>query len=104
MEEWLPAIGGVIISLIIPFVVNLCSTTEMTGNVKRILAIAFSVIAGIATGFITGAPTPETFLTWCVAIIGGVQVAYTAFKAVGVTDGMLEALLNVGNTVDKKDQ
>lgn len=96
--DWLPAIGGVITSLVIPFVVNLCATGSCSGTVKRVLAIVFSLLGGVALAFTTGAPTPETFVVWCLAVLGGVQTAYTAFKAVGVTSGALDALLNVGHT------
>lgn len=98
LQEWLPAIGAVITALIIPFVVNLCSTVSMSGTVKRVIAIVFSALGGISLAIATGAPTPETFVMWCMAVLGGVQTAYTAFKAVGVTSGILDALMGVGNT------
>lgn len=100
--QWLPAIGVVITSLIIPFAVQLCATCNWSGNAKRWIALVFSIIAGVATALVTGTPTPESLAVWCFAIIGGVQTAYTAFKSVGVTCGWLDALLNVGNTASEE--
>lgn len=103
ITEWLPAIGAVITALIIPFAVNLCVTVSMSGTAKRVLAIVFSVLGGLAIALTTGTPTPDNLVMWCLAVLGGVQAAYTAFKAVGVTSGMLDALLGIGNTDDEED-
>ena len=49
-----------------------------------------------------GIPTdPGAWVTAIFACVGGVQVAYAAFKAVGVTDKWLDALLAMG--APKKD-
>ena len=49
-----------------------------------------------------GMPTdPTAWVTSVFAAVGGVQVAYAAFKAVGVTDKWLDALLAMGTP--KKD-
>lgn len=94
--EWLQPIGALITSLIIPFAVNLCSTATCSGERKRVIAAAFSMLGGVAVALTTGAPEPETLVMWAFAVLGGVQAAYTAFKAVGVTDKALDALLSVG--------
>jgi hypothetical protein len=94
--EWLPAIAAVITSLLIPFAVNLCTTANFGATTKRIVAIIFSILGGVAAAIGSGFPTPETLVVWCLAVVGGVQVAYTAFKAVGVTNKWLDALVNIG--------
>ena len=44
-----------------------------------------------------GAPAdPGAWVTSIFACVGGVQVAYAAFKSVGITDKWLDALLALG--------
>lgn len=96
MNAWIAPIAGIVIAIVIPFAVNLCTTTNCSGQTKRIIALVFSMAGGVACGFLSGMPTPETLLTWMLAVLGGVQTAYTAFKSVGVTSNWLEAALNIG--------
>lgn len=100
--EWIPAIATIIICVILPYVVNLCKKATWSTNVKRWVAIAVSLIVGAATAFLSGAPTPETLLTWALAVVGGVQIAYSAFKAIGITSGWLDALEGIGNASTKE--
>lgn len=100
MATWIAPVATIVVCVVIPYVVNLCKNQTWSSNVKRWLAIAFSIIGGLAVGFISGAPTPETFVTWVLAVIGGVQIAYAAFKSVGVTSGWLDALEGVGSKTD----
>lgn len=95
--EWIQPIAALVLALVIPFVVNLCTTANCTSGKKRAVALVFSIVAGIATGFLSGMPSPDTLVTWALAVVGGVQTAYTAFKAVGVTNNWLEALQGIGN-------
>ena len=45
-----------------------------------------------------GVPTePSAWVTSIFASVGGVQVAYAAFKSVGITDKWLDALLALGD-------
>lgn len=97
MTEWITPIATIIICVILPYVVNLCKKAEWSTEVKRWLAIGVSVLVGIATGVISGVPTPSTLVTWVLAVIGGVQVAYTAFRGIGVTSGWLDALEGIGS-------
>lgn len=97
MNEWITPIATIILVFAIPYVVNLCKKAEWSTNTKRWLAIAFSVVAGLATALMSGIPTPDTLVTWVLAVVGGVQVAYAAFKAIGVTSGWLDALEGIGN-------
>lgn len=42
-------------------------------------------------------PDPSAWVTSIFACVGGVQVAYAAFKSVGITDKWLDALLALGD-------
>ena len=102
--DWIPAVALAVTSIIVPFVVNLLSNTEMSSNLKRWVAIVVSIIAGVATGILTGVPTPETFVAWVLAVIGGVQTAYSLFKGIGVTSNILDSLENLGSTSGDSDK
>lgn len=101
MNAWIMPIATLILCVVLPFVVNLCKQQTWSATMSRWVAIIFSVIAGIATGLLSGMPTPETLVTWVLAVIGGVQLAYSAFKAIGVTSGWLDALEGVGTKSSK---
>lgn len=101
MNAWIMPIATLILCVVLPFVVNLCKQQTWSAGMSRWIAIIFSVIAGIATGLLSGMPTPETLVTWVLAVIGGVQLAYSAFKAIGVTSGWLDALEGVGTKSSK---
>lgn len=98
--EWVNAIAALIIAVILPFLINLCTTQNWSSNAKRWLAIVASVGVGLATGVTAGLPTPETLVVWVLAVLGGVQTAYAAFKAIGITDSWLDALAGIGSNVD----
>lgn len=97
MSEWIIPVATVITCVVLPYVVNLCKKAEWSANTKRWLAIGMSVLVGICAGLISGTPTPETFVSWVLAIVGGTQIAYAAFKSVGVTSGWLDALEGIGS-------
>lgn len=93
---WIQAVASVVIAILLPFAVNLCASKTCSGDTKRFIAIAASIAAGIASGIAFGIPTePETLLVWSFAIVGGVQTSYAAFKKVGVTHEVLDALANI---------
>lgn len=95
--------AAIVAVIVIPFLTNAIKTKAMSGNVARWMAIIVSIIGGIIVGLVGGVPTtPEAWLTTIFAIVGGVQVAYSAFKSVGVTNAWLDALLNV-NTKEHID-
>ena len=98
--EWVGPIATLIIVVVLPYVVNLCKKAEWNANIKRWIAIGLSLIVGVATGVLSGVPTPETLLTWVLAVIGGTQVAYAAFKSIGITSSWLDALEGVGSKND----
>lgn len=96
------AIATLLSALIIPWLVQLIKTKAMSSEVARWVALGVSLAAGVVTGLASGIPsTPEQWVTCILAVVGGIQVAYTAFKAVGVTNAWLDALLNIGSTDGK---
>lgn len=99
--EWIVPTATVIIAIIVPFVVNLLKKSEWNANVKRWIAILVSLIAGVATAVISGMPTPETMVTWTLAVVGGVQIAYSAFKQIGITSNWLDALEGIGSNSEE---
>lgn len=97
------AVVIVITILVIPYVVQLIKREAIKDNKARWLAICISLAAGIAAGLIGGIPvTTSAWVTCIFTVIGGVQVAYAAFKSVGITSKWLDALaeikVNHGNT------
>ena len=91
------AVAAVISAVLIPFLVQAIKTKAMSGNTARIVSIIVSVVAGIISGFIGGIPeSPGDAVTVVLAVIGGVQTFYAAFRAVGITDKWLDSLLNIG--------
>lgn len=88
--------AAVVLSLVVPFAVQLIKTEAMTGKAARCLALACSLLAGVVTGFVGGMPAdPGAWVTCAFAVVGGVQAAYTLFKSVGFTSKWLDALLGV---------
>ena len=92
----LQAGAAIVLSLVVPFAVQLIKTEAMTGKAARVLALACSLLAGIVTGLVGGVPAdPGAWVTCAFAVVGGVQAAYTLFKSVGITSKWLDALLGV---------
>ena len=88
--------AAIVLSLVVPFAVQLIKTEAMTGKAARVLALACSLLAGVVTGFVGGVPAdPGAWVTCAFAVVGGVQAAYTLFKSVGFTSKWLDALLGV---------
>ncbi|MEK0215847.1 hypothetical protein [Bifidobacterium mongoliense] len=91
-------ITAIVSALIVPFLVQAIKTHAMSGNIARFVSILVSLLAGVATGFVGGLPAePGAWMTCIFAVVGGVQTAYAAFRAVGVTSRWLDALLNLGS-------
>lgn len=94
--EWVTPVAAVVVCVVLPYIVNLCKKASWPTNAKRWIAIVVSAVVGICAGIIAGAPTPETLATWVFGVIGGVQIAYSAFKSIGVTSTWLDALEGIG--------
>ena len=81
--------------LVVPYIVQAIKSEAMGGNTARWLAI--SALCGALTAMAGGMPTDASaWVTSIFACVGGVQVAYASFRAVGVTDKWLDALLALG--------
>lgn len=90
------ALAAVVLSIAVPWAVQLIKTEAMTGKAARCLALACSLLAGVVTGFVGGVPAdPGAWVTCAFAVVGGVQAAYTLFKSAGITSKCLDALLGV---------
>lgn len=103
MNPIVTQLATLVLVIVLPYIVNLCKNDYWNKNVKRWFAIAFSVLAGIATGLISGLPTDETLVMWILAVVGGTQTAYALFKSVGVTSGWLDALEGIGGEKGKTE-
>lgn len=87
------AIALIITALVVPYVVQLIKAEAVTGNAARWLAIGISLLAGVVCALVGGIPgTPGAWIACIVAAIGAVQLAYAAFKSVGITSKWLDAL------------
>lgn len=83
--------------VVVPYIVQAIKTEAMGGTAARWLAIAVSATCGALTALAGGLPgDPAACVTAVFAAIGGVQVAYAAFRSVGITDKWLDALLALG--------
>ena len=70
------ATAAIVLSLLVPFAVQLIKTEAMTGRGARALALSCSLAAGLVTGFIGGMPSdPGAFVTCVFAVVGGVKAA-----------------------------
>lgn len=84
--------------LVVPYIVQAIKTKAMSGSAARWTAIGVSALCGVLTAMAGGVPSdPSACVTSIFAAVGGVQVAYAAFKSVGVTDKWLDALLALGD-------
>ena len=83
--------------LVVPYIVQTIKTEAMSGTAARWLAIAVSAACGALTALAGGLPgDPASCVSAVFAAVGGVQVAYAAFKSVGITSKWLDALLALG--------
>lgn len=83
--------------VVVPYIVQAIKTEAMSGTAARWLAISVSAACGALTALAGGLPSdPAACVTAVFAAVGGVQVAYAAFKSVGVTSKWLDALLALG--------
>lgn len=99
----LEAVSLVVATIIVPFVVQLIKQQAIEGNAARWVAIGVSLIAGICAGFVGGIPdTAAAWVTCIFAAIGGVQVAYAAYKSVGITNKWLDALASLQINGDRQ--
>ena len=90
----------IVLILAIPFVVNLVKSSTWSSSRKRFIGITTSIIGGLATTgaqiAATGAFDPNLLFLYVLSTIGGVQMTYALFSAIGVTSRWLDALEGIG--------
>lgn len=95
------ALGIAVTAVVVPYAVALIKGGTLKGNAARWTAIAISLAAGVVVALAAGIPaTPAAWVMCLFAAVGAVQVAYAAFKAVGITCGWLDALSAVRKDSD----
>lgn len=88
----------VVTVLVVPYLVQAIKTQAMSGNAADGWRSRFPPLCGALTAMANGIPTdPSAWVTSIFACVGGVQVAYAAFKAVGITSKWLDSLLALGD-------
>jgi len=92
--EWVQPIASVVLVIVIPFLVTAATASFASSLAKQVLAITASILGGVVAAVLGGIPTPGTLVVYILAVIGGVQVAYTAFKAIGVNNKWLDLILS----------
>lgn len=84
----------IVTSVVMPSIIQAIKSGAMGSNEARWVAIAMSAVCGVLAAMADGMPgDPSAWVSSILACVGGVQVAYSAFKSVGVTDRWLDALL-----------
>ena len=90
------AVAVIVAALVVPYGVQLIKHGAVSGSAARWLAIGASVAAGALCGLAGGVPDdPGAWLACVMSTVGGVQIAYAAYKSVGVTSKWLDALADV---------
>ena len=89
-------IAVIVAALVVPYGVQLIKHGAVSGSAARWLAIGVSVAAGLLCGLAGGVPqSPGAWLACVMSTVGGVQVAYAAYKSAGITSKWLDALSDV---------
>lgn len=83
----------VLIGIVTPLLVAIVTTLKTSATVKGLLALAFSVVIGVATCYSQGLLSTADILGSVLAAYGAAQVAYVVvFKPAGITSWLLENL------------
>ncbi len=101
--EYMGVVMILIVSIVIPWVVQLVKTKAVVGKAALVLAVALSVLGAVATALAAGMPIdPASWSAFIVLVVISVQGFYGLFKSAGVTSKWLDALLEVqiGKEVD----
>jgi SNF family Na+-dependent transporter len=99
---WILAVAGLISAVILPFIIALIQKYEWSTHTKRLIAIITTIVVGMAAAVATGMPTPETLVTFILAVIGAMNLAYALFKKLGITVKWLDALTELGSKTEVK--
>lgn len=104
MEIIINQAAALVIAVVLPFVIALLQGETWSANVKNWIAIAICALTGAAYMVTSGiAITPENITAVVMVFVGGTQIAYRAFKGIGITSKFLDALTSVKVVIDKAD-
>lgn len=96
MQEYIQPVSAIVVSVVIPLIVNVIKTKDTTSNSARWTALIVSVIGGIIVALASGMPTdPSEWATSIFVVIGGVQLVYNIFKSAGITNSLMDSLLDL---------
>lgn len=102
--DWIIALTTIFTALILPFAIQVIKSESVSPNVARWLAIIISVLFGLLGALANGIPMdPGSIVTFILAFVGGVQVAYSGFKSIGITSKWLDNLLAIGTITKTKE-
>ncbi len=94
--EYMSVVLALVVSVVIPWVVQLIKTKAIVGKAALILAVALSVLGAVVTALVAGIPIdPASWASFIVLTVVSVQGFYGLFKAAGVTSKWLDALLAI---------
>lgn len=107
MKDWGIALWGIvvqawpaIVTLALPFVVNLIARCSWSGAAKSALAGGMSVLVGIVGAFVAGVPlTPTSLGAFSLIVFGGCTAAYQVFRSFEITNRWLDVLLDFGSAM-----
>lgn len=98
LQAWVPALQILVVSVILPFVIAFFKRCEWNTDVKRWFAYGISAIVAVLVVLAAWPINPETLVPTVLGCVGGVQVVHLAFKSIGITSNLLEALDEVGGS------
>lgn len=107
LQQWGAALWGLIVSgwpaimtVVLPFIVNLIAKCDWSGAAKSALAFGLSALVGVVGAFVAGVPLePSTLGTFALLVFGGCTVAYQVFRRFEITNRWLDVLLAFGSAM-----
>ena len=100
---WIVALTTIFTALILPFAIQIVKSESVSPNTSRWLAIIISLLFGLLGALANGMPIdPGSFVAFILAFVGGVQIAYSGFKSIGITSKWLDNLLVIGSVTKEK--
>ena len=101
--DWIIALTTIFTALVLPFAIQVIKSGSISPNAARWLAIIISLAFGALGALANGIPfDPGSFVAFILAFVGGVQIAYSGFKSIGVTSKWLDNLLVIGSVTKEK--
>ena len=98
LQAWVPALQILVVSVILPFVIAYFKRCEWSTDVKRWFSYGLSALVAVLVALAAWPLEPETLIPTVLGCVGGVQIVHIAFKSIGITSNLLEALDEVGGS------